>query len=67
MRSWQVPAAPRLFENRLCFRLIGLDWTRTITWMSFDQTSFFDATDTNEALAHEFAAHHLTENDDALI
>lgn len=27
-------AAPRLFENRLCFRLIGLDWTRTVAQMS---------------------------------
>lgn len=52
-------AAPRLFENRLCFRLLGLDWTRPELHLSFGQMSFFDAVDTNEALAHEFAAHHL--------
>ena len=50
-------AAPRLFENRLCFRLLGLDWTQP--GMHFGQMCFFDAVDTNEALAHEFAAHHL--------
>jgi hypothetical protein len=50
-------AAPRLFENRLCFRLLGLDWTQP--GMHFGQMGFFDAVDTNEALAHEFAAHHL--------
>jgi transcriptional regulator with XRE-family HTH domain len=52
-------AAPRLFENRLCFRLISLDWTRSAARMRFGQMSFFDAVDTNEALAHEFAARHL--------
>lgn len=50
-------AAPRLFENRLCFRLLELDWTQPR--MRFGQMGFFDAIDTNEALAHEFAAHHL--------
>lgn len=50
-------AAPRLFENRLCFRLLGLDWTQPR--LQFGQMGFFDAIDTNEALAHEFAAHHL--------
>jgi len=50
-------AAPRLFENRLCFRLLGLDWTQPC--LRFGQMGFFDAIDTNEALAHEFAAHHL--------
>ncbi|GLZ28211.1 hypothetical protein Lesp02_04010 [Lentzea sp. NBRC 105346] len=50
-------AAPRLFENRLCFRLLGIDWTQPS--MQFAQMGFFDAMDTNEALAHEFAAHHL--------
>lgn len=57
-------AAPRLFENRLCFRLIDLDWTRSAERMRFGQMSFFDAMDTNEALAHEFAAHHVTANGD---
>ncbi|MGH3974239.1 MAG: helix-turn-helix transcriptional regulator, partial [Pseudonocardiaceae bacterium] len=60
-------AAPRLFENRLCFRLIGLDWTRSAARMRFGQMSFFDAMDTNEALAHEFAAHHVTANGDEAV
>lgn len=62
-------ARPRLFENRLCFRLIGLDWTRPGARMRFGQMSFFDAIDTNEVLAHEFAAHHVTANggDEALM
>ena len=57
-------APPRLFENRLCFRLLGLDWTRPGPRMSFGQMGFFDAVDTNEALAHEFAAHHVAVNGD---
>lgn len=52
-------AAPRLFENRLCFRLLGLDWTPPHLRLSFGQMCFFDAVDTNEVLAHEFATHHL--------
>jgi len=55
-------AAPRLFENRLCFRLLGLDWTQPS--LHFGQMGFFDAVDTNEALAHEFAAHHLAIDND---
>lgn len=50
-------APPRLFENRLCFRLLDVDWTRPR--MRFGHMGFFDAIDTNEALAHEFAAQHL--------
>src|SRR5690606_16157975 len=55
-------AAPRLFENRLCFRLLELDWAQPS--MHFGQMCFFDAVDTNEALAHEFAAHHLAIDND---
>lgn len=56
-------AAPRLFENRLCFRLVGLGWTQPR--MRFGQMGFFDAVDTNEAVAHEFAAHHLAIDGDS--
>ena len=52
-------AAPRLFENRLCFRLTGLDWTAPTIRMTFGHMGFFDSMDTNEALAHETALHHL--------
>lgn len=55
-------AVPRLFENRLCFRLLELEWTRPS--MRFGQMGFFDAVDTNEALAHEFAAHHIAVDGD---
>jgi hypothetical protein len=53
-------AAPTLFENRLCYRLTGLDWSASTIWMNFGHMGFFDSMDTNEALAHETAAHHLT-------
>ena len=53
-------ASPRLFENRLCFRLLGVDWTRPAVQLDFGAMGFFDAIDTNEALAHETALHHLT-------
>ncbi len=53
-------ASPRLFENRLCFRLLGIDWSRPAVQLDFGAMGFFDAIDTNEALAHETALHHLT-------
>ncbi|MBA2694723.1 MAG: transcriptional regulator, partial [Actinobacteria bacterium] len=52
-------ASPWLFENRLCFRLLGVDWSRPAVQLSFGAMGFFDAIDTNEALAHETALHHL--------
>lgn len=52
-------AAPRLFENRLCFRVVGLDWTLPVVQFQFGVMGFFDSMDTNEALAHEMAMHHL--------
>lgn len=55
-------SAPRLFENRLCFRLMDVDWNAPK--LTFGQMGFFDAVDINEALAHEFAFHHLAVNRD---
>ena len=52
-------ASPRLFENRLCFRLLGVGWSRPAVQLDFGAMGFFDAIDTNEALAHETALHHL--------
>lgn len=52
-------APPRLLENRLCFRLTGLDWSARTICMNFGHMGFFDSMDTNEALAHETALHHL--------
>lgn len=51
-------APPRLFENRLCFRLLNVDWTRSSEQLRFGSMGFFDAIDTNEAVAHETALHH---------
>lgn len=51
-------APPRLFENRLCFRLLDVDWSRPSEQLRFASMGFFDAIDTNEAVAHETALHH---------
>jgi transcriptional regulator with XRE-family HTH domain len=51
---------PRLFENQLCFRVIGIDWTMPVAQLQFGAMCFFDSIDTNEALAHETALHHLS-------
>jgi len=48
-------APPALLENRLCFRLLGVDWSQPALQLSFGAMGFFDALDTNEALAHETA------------
>lgn len=53
-------ASPRLFENRLCFRVVGVDWTMPVVQLQFGAMCFFDSIDTNEALAHEMAMHHLS-------
>jgi hypothetical protein len=52
-------ARPRLFENRLCFRMLSADWTLPTPELDFGVMGFFDSVDTNEALAHEMALHHL--------
>lgn len=52
-------AAPRLFENRLCFRLVGVDWATPVVQFQFGVMGFFDSMDTNEALAHEMALAHV--------
>ena len=52
--------APRLFENRFCFRLTGVDLAATTPRLRFGPMGFVEAVDVNEALAHETALHHLT-------
>jgi transcriptional regulator with XRE-family HTH domain len=52
-------APPRLFENRLCFRVLSADWTLPAARLKFGLMGFFDSIDTNEAFAHEMAANHL--------
>ncbi len=55
-------ARPRLFENRLCFRVLAVDWTLPVVQFQFGVMGFFDSMDTNEALAHEMALHHICRN-----
>ena len=57
-------AQPRLFENRLCFRLTGIDLTASTISLQCGQMGFFDSMDVNEALAHETAEYHLAKAHD---
>lgn len=51
------PAA-RLFDNRFCFRLIGVDWSARAIRMSFGHRGASDPMSTNEALVYETAVHY---------
>ncbi|MFB9448161.1 transcriptional regulator [Dactylosporangium vinaceum] len=50
---------PRLFENRLAWRLTDVDWDQADA-LAFATSTYFGMVDTAEALAHEMAAQHLT-------
>jgi transcriptional regulator with XRE-family HTH domain len=50
---------PRLFENRLCWRLTDVDWTKPQTAMTFATATYFGMVDTAEVLAHEMATQHI--------
>ncbi|HCT80119.1 MAG TPA: transcriptional regulator [Micromonosporaceae bacterium] len=52
-------AQPKLFENRLSWRLAQADFTDSGARLSFGNMNYFDAMDTCEAVAHEFAQAHL--------
>lgn len=43
---------PRLFENRTCYRLLGVSWPE----LTFTRGCYFDGVDVGEAAGHEFAA-----------
>lgn len=45
---------PRLFENRVCYRMLGLDWMAQR--LTVGHMRYFDMIDVGEALAHELAA-----------
>lgn len=47
---------PRLFENRACYRMLGLDWSASVGRLQVGQMCYFDMIDVGEALAHELAA-----------
>jgi transcriptional regulator with XRE-family HTH domain len=53
---------PRLFENRVSWRLIDLAWDGDKARMDFGQTTYFGGVDIYEALAHEMAYVHLGED-----
>ncbi|MBV8349759.1 MAG: hypothetical protein JOZ49_20205 [Mycolicibacterium sp.] len=40
--------------------MVGIDWTMPVAQLQFGAMCFFDSIDTNEALAHEMALHHLS-------
>ena len=50
-------SAPSTFENKLTYRLSAADLTQP--QLSFELGRYFDAIDTGEAAAHEYAARHL--------
>lgn len=52
-------AAPSVFENRPTYRLLDADLAGAAPRMRFGSGHYFDAVDTGEAVAHEFAAGHL--------
>ncbi|EHR48403.1 putative transcriptional regulator [Saccharomonospora marina XMU15] len=52
---------PRLLENRLSYRLLGLQSDHGLA-MSFGTTTFFEVFDVKQALAHEFKAAWLASN-----
>ncbi|GLY20838.1 helix-turn-helix transcriptional regulator [Micromonospora sp. NBRC 101691] len=53
-------AKPRLFDNRLCWRLTEVSWGDNI--MVFGDTTYFAACDVFESTAHELACVVLTED-----
>jgi transcriptional regulator with XRE-family HTH domain len=53
---------PRLFESRPCWRLLDLAWDGGKGAMRFGPSTYFAGVDTFEALAHEMAFVHLTED-----
>ena len=50
---------PRLFENRLAWRLADVNWERKEAALRFATGTYFGGVDASEALAHEMAAAHV--------
>lgn len=46
---------PRLFENRVCYRLVDAKWSATSGRLALGHMRYFDMIDTGEAAAHELA------------
>jgi transcriptional regulator with XRE-family HTH domain len=54
-RALRDLARPRLFDNRISYRLLDVSWAATSGVLGFNYTSYFDVLDIGESLAHEFA------------
>jgi transcriptional regulator with XRE-family HTH domain len=54
-RALRDLARPRLFDNRVSYRLLDMAWAGARGMLGFHYTSFFSALDVCEASAHEFA------------
>jgi hypothetical protein len=52
-------AAARLFENRLSYRLLEVDWSTPNGRLAFGHTTYFEMIDFCELVAHETALTHL--------
>jgi transcriptional regulator with XRE-family HTH domain len=55
---------PKLFENKMCWRLLDVDWADHGGRMSYGPARYFAGVDINEAIAHETAYSYLTEAGD---
>ena len=54
-RALRDLARPRLFDNRVSYRLLDVEWTGSRGMLGFNYTSYFSVLDVCEASAHEFA------------
>ncbi|MBV9447307.1 MAG: helix-turn-helix transcriptional regulator [Streptosporangiaceae bacterium] len=54
-RALRDLARPRLFDNRVSYRLLDLAWAPSRGMLGFHYTSYFSVLDVCEASAHEFA------------
>ncbi|MGH8910056.1 MAG: helix-turn-helix domain-containing protein [Egibacteraceae bacterium] len=55
---------PTLFENRLSYRLLDVEWGPNSGRLTFGHTTYFDMIDVSEAAAHELAAVWLRQTAD---
>lgn len=58
---------PRLFENRLSYRLVDIEPDPSGPMFRYGHTTYFETVDVNEALAHEFGIAHLGEDGDQTV
>jgi transcriptional regulator with XRE-family HTH domain len=54
-RALRDLARPRLFDNRVSYRLLDVEWAGSRGVLGFHYTSYFSVLDVCEASAHEFA------------